>query len=378
MLRRLGRIAAGGRAGAAVAVMATLSACVGIDRAALPRLTPVDFQQLPGWWQDRVTAAVPVFLRSCARFWPQPDSAPLDPAAPGWFGTVGDWRPLCRQAAVLPPGNDHAARAFFETNFQPVIVDDAANGQALVTGYYEVELEGSRHRRGRFQTPVYRRPPDLVAGHTYLDRAAIENGALARRGLELLWLADPDDLLVLQTQGSGRVRLTDGSVVHLMYDTNNSRPYLQVENRLKERGFIPPDQFSNASVRAWMRQNKAEARAIRRENPGYVFFREIRGDSPVGAQGAVLTPERSLAVDHKYLPLGIPLWLDAQDWFRPVAVQRMVVAQDAGDTISGPDHADLYWGSGSAGQRQAADFYASGRYYIMLPRKLTAPLLAWR
>lgn len=356
--------------------------CAGQDQDGLltAGAAAVQYRQLAGWSDDRVAAAVPAFVKSCARFTQQPDTAPLDANARGGagFGTVGDWRPLCRQAAALPHGDERAARAFFETNFLPVAASANANGDGLVTGYYEVELHGSRRRQGRFQTPVYRRPPDLVAGKPYLDRSAIEDGALAGRGLELLWLAEPDDLLVLQTQGSGRVRLTDGSVVRLVYDANNTRGFVAVENLLLQRGTIPSNRFSNETVRAWMRQHKEAAKAIRRENPAYVFFAERQGDGPVGAQGAVLTPERSLAVDRHYVPLGMPLWLEAQDRYRPVTLRRLVVAQDVGDTIQGPGRGDFYWGSGPAAQSRGGDFYASGRFYLLLPRKLAHMLLASR
>lgn len=351
----------------------------GVEAQGAGLSAPQSFRQLTGWSNDRIAAAVPAFVKSCARLANQPDAAPLDAGARGArFGTVGDWRPLCRQAAALPPGDEGAARAFFETNFMPVATGNGEGKTALITGYYEVELQGSRRQEGRFQTPLYRRPPDLVPGQPYIERAAIEDGALAGRGLELLWLADPDDLLVLQTQGSGRVRLTDGSVVRLVYDANNARRVVSVDNLLLQRGEIPAARFSGTAVRAWMRQNPDKAKALRRENPAYVFFREHHGEGPIGAQGAVLTPERSLAVDRHYVPLGMPLWLEAQDRYRPVSIRRLVVAQDIGDGIEGPARGDFYWGSGAEAQARGSDFYASGRYYLMLPRKLATTLLASR
>ena len=342
-----------------------------------PPVAEPGFSQLAGWSEDAVAAAVPAFVKSCARLAGQPDGAPLDAAArAGYFGTVGDWRPLCRQAAALPAGDERAARRFFEANFVPVAAGGGGGQDGLFTGYYEVELAASRERGGKFQTPVYRRPTDLVAGKPYLDRGAIEDGALAGRGLEMMWLADPDDLLVLQTQGSGRARFADGTTVRLVYEANNGRQPVALDQILLQRGDIPAAQFSQAAVRAWMRANPERARELRRRNPLYVFFKEHKGDGPIGAHGAVLTPERSLAVDHKYVPLGVPLWLDARDKYRPVSVRRLVVAQDIGDGIEGPVRGDYYWGSGAAAQARGGDFYAGGRYYLMLPARVAATRLA--
>lgn len=343
-------------------------------------LSASDFSALPGWFDDRVGAALPAFLRSCARFARQPADAPIDPDAHGVdFGRVDDWRAICRQALVVPSRDDAAVRRFFETHFVPALAGNEGNSTGLFTGYYETDLKASRVRQGPYQYPVYRRPPDLVAGRPYLDRAAIDDGALRDKGLELLWLPSPDDVYVLQTQGSGRVHLTDGSVVRLVYDANNGRRPVNIEQLMLDRGLIPPAQFSQRAVRQWMRDHPVEAEALRRENPLYVFFREHKGDGPLGAQGAVLTPERSLAVDHRFVPLGVPLWLTAQDKYRSgVSLRRLVVAQDTGDGIEGPVRGDFYWGTGPEALRRGGDFYATGQYYLMLPKSIAWRLLAWK
>ena len=342
------------------------------------RLTPVAFSQLTGWSGDRVSGAVPAFVRSCERIeLHRSEAAPLDAAAQNPdFGTVRDWRPLCRLAANLPRGDEAAARRFFEGNFVPALVGGDDGDTGLFTGYWEVELDGSPVQTARFQTPVYRRPADLVDGRPYLDRAAIEDGALAGKGLEILWLENADDLFVLQMQGSGHIHLPDGRSVRLVYVANNGRPFVNVYRLLQDRKAIPPAQFSEKAVRAWMRDHPAEAKALRRQDPLYVFFGELKGDGPVGYQGTVLTAERSLAVDHRFIPLGAPLWLDAHDKYRPVSLQRLVVAQDTGDGITGPLRGDFYWGSGKQAAARGNDFYADGRYWVLLPKAVATRMLA--
>ena len=367
---------------AVLAALGLLTSCSSVEPGpgrynapARVSLTRVGFPQLPGWSDDAVAAAIPAFVKSCQRMAAAPDDDPLDTATgTADFGRLKDWRPLCAAAARLPPGNDRAARQFFEANFVAALVGSkGANGanDGLFTGYWEAELNGSLRRQGQYQTPVYRKPADL-AGQPYLDRAAIETGALQGKGLEIAWLQSPDDLLVLQTQGSGRIHLSDGGTMRLVYDANNNRPSVSVYQLLKDSGAIPPAQFNENAVRAWMRDNPDKATAIRRRNPSYVFFRKLNGDGPVGFEGVVLTPERSLAVDHRYVPLGALIWLAAHDKYRPLAVNRLVVAQDIGDGIDGPLRGDFYWGSGAGAAARGANFYAGGQYWVLLP-KTVAP-----
>jgi membrane-bound lytic murein transglycosylase A len=342
-------------------------------------LAPGSFAQLGGWSSDNVAQALPAFDKSCERIKALPASAPLDPTTKDAnFGAVRDWQPLCRQAAALSPGDPAAARRFFESNFVPVLIAAKGNSKGLFTGYWEVEVDGAKTQGGPYQFPVYRAPAELVAGKPYLDRAAIEDGALAGKGLEIMWLKSADDVFVLQMQGSGRIRLPDGSTVRLVYEANNNQPFVDVYKMMLDQGLIPKEQFSETAVRAWMRDNPDQAKTLRRKDPLYVFFQELKGEGPVGYQGAVLTAERSLAVDHKYIPLGAPLWLDAHDKYRPVQVQRLVVAQDTGDGITGPLRGDFYWGSGKAAQARGSDFYADGQYWMLLPNNVARRTLASR
>ena len=337
-------------------------------------LEPVSFYRLSGWTQDHVSAAVLVFLKSCARFLTRTDVAPLDAVAVSVdFGRVGDWRPLCESAEALPTGNDAAAREFFEKGFTPFAVADYGNTEGLFTGYYEIELNGSRQRHGRYQTPLYHKPADL--GTDPPTRAEIEDGALAGRGLELLWVDDPIDAFLLQIQGSGRVRLSGGGTVRVGYDGQNGRPYVPVGRLLIERGMIPRDKLTMAAIRSWMKQDPEAGAALRREDPSYVFFREVRGDGPIGAEGATLSAARSIAVDRAFMALGIPVWLEADERFAAAdSVRRLMVAQDTGGAIKGPVRGDVFWGTGDVAGSRAGVMNASGRYYLLLPRAVARRL----
>jgi membrane-bound lytic murein transglycosylase A len=338
-------------------------------------LTAAGFDRLQGWAEDRLSGAVAAFLKSCAPLLSLPDTAAIDPIPKfADYGRVGDWRELCLAAAAVPPGDDVAARPFFESFFVPLSVADYGQPEGLFTGYFEIELNGSRQRHGGYQTPIYRRPPELGSGPRY-SRAEIEDGALAGRGLELLWVDDPIDAFFLEIQGSGRVRLENGSTVRVGYDGKNGLPYVPVGRLLVERGVLPRAQVTMISIRDWMNQYPDAGAALRRENPSYVFFREQGDEGAIAAEGVVLTPERSLAVDRAYVALGLPIWLEADERFAAAeSVRRLVVAQDTGGAIKGPVRGDLFWGIGAAAAWRAGVMNARGRYYLLLPRRLARRL----
>jgi membrane-bound lytic murein transglycosylase A len=334
-------------------------------------LAAARFDQLNGWRNDDIALAIPALLRSCGAFLSKPDNAPLDRRPKGAdFGTVGEWRGPCGLAAALPAGDDSSVRRFFENEFAPLLAGNNGNTEGLFTGYFEIALNGSRRRTGAYQTPLYRRPPEPGR----FTRAEIEDGALVGQGLELLWVDDPIDAFFLEIQGSGRVRLREGGITRVGYDGSNGKPYVAVGRLLIERGELPREKVTMAGIRGWMKAHPKEGAALRRENPSAVFFREIAGPGPLGAERVVLSPGRSLAVDRAFLPLGIPVWLEAQERFSPNTIRRLVVAQDTGGAIKGPVRGDLFWGHGDAAASGAGAMNARGRYYLLLPKAVAMRL----
>ena len=253
----------------------------------------------------------------------------------------------------------------------PFLAGNNGEPVGLFTGYFEIALNGSRKRGGPYQTPLYRRPPEPDR-HT---RAEIEDGALAGKGLELLWVDDPVDAFFLEIQGSGRVKLPDGGVARVGYDGKNGKPYVAVGRLLIERGELPRDKVTMDAIRRWMTENPKKGAALRRENPSFVFFREISGEGPLGAQLVPLTAGRSLAVDRGFIPLGAPIWIDVRQRFAPYdTIRRLVVAQDTGGAIKGPVRGDLFWGHGKEAAEGAGAMNARGRYYLLCRRRVAARL----
>jgi membrane-bound lytic murein transglycosylase A len=208
----------------------------------------------------------------------------------------------------------------------------------------------------------------------YANRADIDAGALVGKNLELIWLNDPIEAFFLAIQGSGRVKMPDGSFVRVGYDAQNGHPYFAIGRELVRRGVMPTDQVSMQSIRAWLKANPGEAPTVMATNPSYIFFREVAGDGPIGSQGVPLTPGRSLAVDPTQAPMGAPIWLEAIDASPMIGgVQRLMVAQDTGGAIRGAVRGDLFWGSGAEAGERAGVMKARGRWYFLLPNGVTPP-----
>lgn len=371
----------GARRGVWVALVLALALLVAAVLAFLlrskapPRLTlaPARYSEFVGWRDDPVAQALPTLLRSCAAFAAKPDGAPLDPLTKSAdFGRIGEWRAACAAAAALPAHNDAAVRRFLETAFTPFLAGNNRDSDGLFTGYFEITLHGARKRGGAFQTPIYRRPPEP----TRYTRAEIEDGALAGRGLELAWVDDPVAAFFLEIQGSGRIRLRSGATLRVGYDGTNGKPYVAVGRLLIERGIMPREQVTMASIRSWMEAHPKEGAALRRDNPAVVFFRTVSGDGPLGAERVPLTAGRSLAVDRRFIPLGLPIWLEAQERYAPDAYRRLVIAQDSGGAIKGPVRGDLFWGHGAAAAAGAGAMNARGRYFLLMPNAVAARLAA--
>jgi membrane-bound lytic murein transglycosylase A len=364
-----------------------LSACQNVFPPSAPEklsLSSVEFADLPGWDSDHLSEALPALLRSCAILVRKPSTA-----LPDMEGKAADWIRPCAVMAALPPGDDEASRAFFESWFRPWSVSDH---DGLFTGYYEAELRGARHRHGRYQIPLYARPRDLIsvdlgdfkpewkgkhiAGKVkgnrlepYDDREEITEGSLAKRARVLLWVDDPIDAFFLAVQGSGRVRMSDGHVTRVGYDGANGQNYVAVGRLLADTGEIKKP-VTMQSIRAWLNAHPESADDVMNANPSYVFFRVLKTEGPIGAEGVALTPRRSLAVDASYVPLGLPLWLDTTDGMG-APLQRLVVAQDTGGAIKGPMRGDFFWGFGKDAEAQAGAMQSPGHYYILLPKTVT-------
>jgi membrane-bound lytic murein transglycosylase A len=324
------------------------------------------------------TRALASFRESCPRLLVRPDASGLT--------RPEDWREACTAAAGW--SNADAPR-FFTSLFEAVRVGP---GSAFATGYYEPEIAGVRQRQPGFDVPVYAVPADLAQARTehaaptdrgtqpwgrydaegsfvsYFDRAGIEDGALAGKGLEIAWVADPVELFFLQVQGSGRLRAPDGSVIRIGYAGRNGHPYTGIGKLLNQRGLLgsAPGQYpgSMQGLKRYLRDNPEDGRALMRENRSYVFFREVIGDGPLGSLGVPVRPRASVAADPAFVPLGAPVWLALDR----AEASGLWIAQDTGGAIRGANRFDTFWGAGEDAAIIAGGMAARGQAMILLPR----------
>lgn len=339
-------------------------------------LTPVDFSELFGWQADNINEALPALRRSC-----------------GKIAQKAEWSQPCSALGNLNDNDPETARRYFETWFRPYAVSDNGNAAGLFTGYYEAELHGSLLRYGQYQTPLYAKPGDLitvdladfspdwkgkritgkVVNHKlkpYDDRSEIVKGSLTNRAQIIAWVDDPVAAFFLAVQGSGRINLDTGDVMRVGYDGANGQDYVSIGRQLAESGDLPRP-VTMQSIREWMKVHPGRADEVMNMNPSYVFFRILQGEGPIGAEDVALTPRRSLAVDPRYVALGTPVWLDSSDGNNQ-ALQRLMIAQDTGGAIKGVVRGDFFWGFGPEAEAKAGPMQSKGRYYVLLPKSVTA------
>ena len=347
--------------------------------APAPTLQPASFAAMPGWAQDDLRQAWPAFLNSC-----------------DVLARKAEWKEPCAIARDVDGGNAKAVRTFFEAFFVPhqVFNPDGSN-QGLVTGYYEPLLNGARKRGGPYQTPLYRAPDDMLtidlsavypelkgmrlrgrmAGNKvlpYFSRAELDQ-ANSLAGKELLWVDNPIDAFFLQVQGSGRVRLAgSGEVVRIAYADQNGHPYKSIGRYLVDRGELTLDQASAQGIKAWLAANPQRQQELLNANPSYVFFREEKiadaNKGPKGALGVPLVPQRSIAVDPQFIPLGVPVFLATTHPNSAAPLQRLVMAQDTGGAIRNAVRADFFWGFGPGAGELAGKMKQRGAMWVLLPK----------
>ncbi len=375
---------------APVATCPVCPACPGIPAVEAPPpakpLQPAKWGDLPGWSDDDLAAAWPVFLQSCRGMaskphWPQ-------------------WRAVCDEARNQPGMDARPIRQFFESRFTPFLLTNPdGSTEGMVTGYYEPLLRGARTRSAKHAFPVLGVPPDLLTidlsdvlpdlknkrlrGRLVGNRVVpyYSRAEIVERGLEktypervLLWVDDAVELFFLQIQGSGRVKLPDGRFVRLGYADQNGHPYKAIGRVLADRGEIPIEQVSMQNIQSWARANPARLGELLNTNPSYVFFREmpLRGNGDEGPQGALgvpLTPGRSIAVDPRQIPLGAPVFLATTRPNSSEPLTRLMHAQDTGGAIRGVVRADFFWGFGPDAGIEAGRMKQSGQMWVLLPRE---------
>lgn len=325
------------------------------------RWVPVAWSDLPGWRDDRTRELWPALLAGCV--------TPAD----GWSG-------VCSLARALQPADDAQARDFLQRTLQPYRVEaHAGQTNGLATGYFEPLLTASRVPRPAMQVALWRPPADLATRKPWWTREQLDTLPAARasvRGQAIAYVADPLDALLVQVQGSGRMRITEADgrerLLRLAYAGHNDHVYRSVGRWLIEQGELRSEEASWDTIREWARRYPKRINEMLWSNPRVVFFREepLPDESvgPRGAQGVPLTPGRSVAVDPLAVPYGGVLWLDTTEPLTSQPLRRAVMAQDTGSAITGAVRVDYFWGWGAQAEQQAGRMKQPLRVWALWPR----------
>jgi membrane-bound lytic murein transglycosylase A len=371
-------------------ILATVGACAPLREASCPcapprpaaeraQYLPWSFAALPGWAEASLEPSLRAFVAGCPRA-----GGPLIDA--------------CALATAVPPGDEAAARRFFEATFAAyalLAADGADTG--LVTGYYEPLLRGSRERSEVYRYPVYGVPDDLVVVELgavapevrslrlrgrlegrrvvpYWSRAEIDARGERLAAPVIAWVADPVALFFLQVQGSGQIVLEGGERVRVGYADQNGHPYRSLGRYLVDRGELPLEQTSMQAIHDWAAANPDKLRDALEYNASYVFFREVADPrGPFGALGVPLVPQYSLAVDRRFVPLGSPVYLETTLPVSEAPLHRLMAAHDTGGAIRGVVRADFFWGTGEEAGTTAGSMRQQGRLWLLWPRGAPLP-----
>ena len=365
------------------------------------RLQATTFEALGGAWRDyqEWRGAWQAFLASCSvsQRWSlvtEPERYDFLPVA---ARTPSVWRHLCRQAREnVNRRDDKAIRTWLEAHLMPYRFVAGEESQAMLglfTGYFRPILLGSPRRTGRFTEPIHGVPSDLVVidGESfascagcppamvgqlrgrrvveYPSRGEIMAGAIDSVAPVLAWAQDDIDVFLLSVQGSGKVRLTDGTTLVLRYAARNGHAYKSLARILKERGLWHDERITWPGLRQWLEDNPKKRRSVLADNPLYIFFEEAPEDiGAVGSLGVALEGGHALAVDARWIPLGLPLWVTTTHPLSTETWSQLMMAQDTGSAVKGVVRGDIFWGEGAQAEISAGLMNYQGSYVILLPK----------
>ena len=347
----------------------------------------LSFDQIDGWSNDQHDLAFQTFLNSCHQYFKKEPKT-------GDFGvTTESLKPIFQSAINNPVLTQQEAKTFFETNFDPILLNGYENG--FVTGYYEPIVYGSRTKTKKFNSPIYRRPTNLVKLNSnkptvgisseftfarkttngyeiFPNRSEIQEGALSGLGLEIVYVENAIEAYFIHIQGSAKIMLPDNSVIRINYCAKNGHPYTAIGKFLIQENIISKQDLTATTLRDWLAENPKEAKNLMNKNHSFIFFKEqpsLSDESgPIGAAGIPLVKGRSLAIDKKIHTFGTPIWVSAELHGIVNDFKRLMIAQDTGSAIIGPARGDIFMGSGSNAGKIAGEIKHAATMIALTPK----------
>ncbi len=259
-------------------------------------------------------------------------------------------------------------------------------GGVLFTGYYSPIFTASAVQTDVYKYPLYKRPANLVSDPSTGQVTGWKQGDVVGKaptrkeleasgqlkGSELVWLADPLDVFIIQVNGSTRLTMTDGKERYVGFAGTNGYDYTSVGKMLVADKKIQANKMSLATLRAYFKQHPEELEVYVNKNDRFVFFQDYQPDQwPAGALGVQVTDYRSLATDKDIFPRGSAVLTvtqvptGAETGTRPFV--QFMLDQDAGGAIRAPGRSDIYMGIGPEAEKIAGrQAYEGKLYYFFL------------
>lgn len=365
-------------------LLSALCSCGGKESGKLKKFknrvayfSPSTFLHLSGWENDEHLTALHSFRNSCKALLKIPSTQSISNAS-SLGGQAYHWHKPCLDAEKGYIFSNHDAKEFFEKWFIPYIVRDSDGSEiGRFSGYYNITLNARLYKTDRFRYPIYRRPQNLniLKGKRDFTHSAINRGVLKNKNLEIAYVDDPGRLYFMHIQGSGTLVLQDNNEINLSFDGHNGHRYVEIgpmfKNYAREKIRSPVDMMR------WLTKYPNKGFQLMEKNPSYVFFRSIDGKHKKGGSLSKLTAERSIAVDHKIFPYGVPLWVETHTPKIPKkprkSYNKLMIAQDTGSEINGAIRGDIFFGRGYDAEEKASFMNNKGKYYVLMPKSLKVP-----
>ena len=337
------------------------------------KLKKVSFNQLDGWNKEDFNMTLKLFLLSCERFSKFSEDKKILPQINKNI-TRKDLNGICKIAKTIKEYESKHIKVFFEKFFIPY---EVISDKSLFTGYYIPIIKAKRSKDMTFKYPIYKRPPDLT-DDKYYTRRQINFGTLNNKNLEIFYTNDAIELFFLHIQGSGIVRLIDeNKTVYIGYDGKNNHKYSSLWNHISNKGLIDKNTKRNAkTIKYALRNSKNNINEILNMNDSYIFLKILKENTVKGSFGTELIPQRTMAIDKNYIPLGFLLWVDTVHNLehKNISFKKAVLANDVGSAINGAIRGDIFFGYGSDGENNASYQYSEGKYYLLIPKKIAKKL----
>jgi len=251
------------------------------------------------------------------------------------------------------------------------------DGTVLFTGYYSPIFDGSLTPTEQFRYPLYRLPPEIqkdengeVVGGPWQTRQEIEQSHMLD-GQEIAWVGDRFEAYVVTVQGSGFIRLPDGTLHEIGYAGHNGHEYTPIGRMLVADGKIDRHRLSLAAMIRHFKQYPQDLDQYLYQNKRYVFFQDSKG-GPYGCLGKPVTSFHSLATDKDIFPRAALTFLDTripqESGSKMQTYRSFALDQDRGAAIRAPGRCDIYMGVGDAAGQRAGFTYSEGKLYYLFAK----------